>query len=173
MNSRLHPRRASLHPPAWTFSVLSDSSFSAFCFLLCPFCPLLSSFFSCNSKLPLLQLLCFDNDANCRGLGVPLRSISSSFTLTSPGLTPLECVVPKSCAVTPLECAVTKKVGGRGLATRFTSFTPSGDAGSRDTFASGAGRRPLSFHQSLPVTSHQSLPVTNHRSPLCGVECPA
>jgi hypothetical protein len=42
---------------------------SAICSLFCPFCPSLSSLFSCDSKLPLLQLLCFDNDANCRGGG--------------------------------------------------------------------------------------------------------
>src|SRR2546427_415559 len=41
--------------------------FSAFCFLLCPFCPLVSLLFPINSQLPLRQLLCFDNHANCRG----------------------------------------------------------------------------------------------------------
>src|ERR1700752_270859 len=44
--------------------------FHPFCFLLClfcPFCPLVSLLFPINSKLPLLQLLCFDNHANCRG----------------------------------------------------------------------------------------------------------
>jgi len=34
---------------------------------VCPFCPSLSPLFSCSSTLPILQLLCFDNDANCRG----------------------------------------------------------------------------------------------------------
>ena len=37
--------------------------------LFCPFRPSLSPLFSCNSKLPILQPLCFDNHANCRGVG--------------------------------------------------------------------------------------------------------
>src|SRR6266568_4340964 len=47
---------------------------SAFCFLFCPFCPLVSSLFPINSKLPLRQLLCFDNHANCRGWGYPISN---------------------------------------------------------------------------------------------------
>src|SRR6266571_5482679 len=46
---------------------------SDLCFLFCPFCPLVSLLFPINSKLPLRQLLCFDNHANCRGwVGGPL-----------------------------------------------------------------------------------------------------
>src|SRR5215470_5253656 len=39
--------------------------------LFCPFCPLLSGLFSYKYKLPILQLFCFDNDANCPGAGYP------------------------------------------------------------------------------------------------------
>ena len=37
--------------------------------LFCPFRPSLSCLFSCKSELPILQPLCFDNHANCRGVG--------------------------------------------------------------------------------------------------------
>src|SRR6266581_3464220 len=36
----------------------------------CPFCPCLSSLFSCKYELPNLQALCFDNVATVGGMGV-------------------------------------------------------------------------------------------------------
>src|SRR5215469_17146491 len=39
----------------------------AMCALFCTFCPLLSCLFSCKYNNQILQLLCFDNVANCPG----------------------------------------------------------------------------------------------------------
>ena len=48
--------------------------------LFCRICPSLSCLFSCKYKLPILQILCFDNDANCRGVGGCCAHGSESIT---------------------------------------------------------------------------------------------
>ncbi len=57
-------------------------------FWLYAFCPLLSRLFSCNSTLPNLQFLCFDNDTNCPGVGMPLDLGYLQVLLELPTLAP-------------------------------------------------------------------------------------
>ncbi len=69
VNSRLHVRQ--FRPSRVPKDSLSRHSSLATRHCFCPFCPLVSLLFPINSKLPLLQLLCFDNHANCRGWVYP------------------------------------------------------------------------------------------------------
>src|SRR5215831_9189086 len=73
MAFRRHPRwhRISLAQRLSSPSHPRTSPKSAAYRVCCPFCPLLSHLFSCKYNNQILQLLCFDNDANCPGGGYP------------------------------------------------------------------------------------------------------